>query len=286
MPLSGISYTSNARAANLNVYTVAEADAEGNIRTEVVTPNNPTFNCYSIAKAFSVLAVGICRDRGLLRVEDTVANLLGKEMPPEYYEKWSRVTLDQLMRHRAGYGQGCLDIDAEDAAGWGSDDYLALALSAPLPYPPGERYQYTDAAYYLVSRIVSAVTGMTLADFLRPVLFGVMGFSEFGASVCPKGYTMGATGFYLRTKDLVKLGVLWLRDGDWQGTRVVSREWCETVRENGYEYSARSADGKWCGKGGMRGQMLAVNRDLGRAVAWNAYGKVPFEEMIRDTIPE
>ncbi len=51
MALSDICYADRARAAGLNVYKVCEADADGNIRTETVTPSNPTFNAYSIAKA-------------------------------------------------------------------------------------------------------------------------------------------------------------------------------------------------------------------------------------------
>ena len=51
--------------------------------------------------------------------------------------------------------------------------------------------------------------------------------------------------------------------------------------ENGYEFS--HIGNGWYGKGGMRGQMLAFNPSIGRAVAWHSFGDVPFEAMIYKT---
>lgn len=284
MSLSEIDYSARVRAAGLNTYTVVEADVDGNWRVENVIPANPMFNNYSIAKAYTVFGVGLCADRGLLTPETRLADVLGKYIPADADEKWQRVTLDQVMRHRTGYSVGgYLDIDAQDASSWGSLDYLDLCFRGETAYEPGEVYKYTDADYYLMSRVVSEVTGQSLCDFLRPALMDTMGFSELAWSTCPQGYSMGATGLYLRTKDMVKLGVLWLRGGDWFGKRLVSEEWVGKVLERGYEFTHKidASDGEWIGKGGMRGQMLAFNPTVGRAVAWNSYGKIPLEAMFQ-----
>ena len=283
MALTDINYSERVRAAHLNLYTLAEADAEGASRTEVVIPSNPTFNCYSIAKAYTVLAVGMAYDRGLIDTDTRVIDVLGKYFPASYDEKWNRVTLHHLMTHRVGFGCGLLDIDAQDATQWKTTDYLAIVLSTPLPFEPGTHFQYTDASFYVVSRMISEVTGMSVLDLLRPVLFDVMKYAEVAWSTCPQGYPMGATGIYLRTHDMVKLGVLWLRDGDWFGHRVVSRKFVRLTEERGYEFNPMTGDGKWIGKGGMRGQMLTYNREKGLAVAWNAYeGRVPFDAIIKE----
>lgn len=284
MSLTQTDYAARVKEAGLNVYTVAEADADGNCRVDVVIPANPMFNNYSIAKAYTVLAVGMCADRGLLAPSMRLADVLGKYIPADADERWQRVTLDDVMRHRTGYAVGgYLDIDAQDATKWPGKDYLELCFRGELATQPGEAYKYTDADYYLMSRAVSEVTGQSLCDFMRPTLMGTMDFSELAWSTCPDGYSMGATGLYLRTKDMIKLGVLWLRGGDWFGTRVVSEEWTQKVLERGYELTpkADTADGRWFGKGGMRGQMMTFNPSLGVAVAWNAYGKVPYDAIIK-----
>lgn len=282
MALTDIAYDVRAKDAGLNVYFIAEADADGNSRLLKNVPANPTCNAYSIAKAFTVLAVGQCFDKGLLNPSMRVSDVLGSFIPTDADEKWKNVTLHDVLTHRIGYGEGLLDIDAEDPLKWGSKDYLSLAFRAPLVHEPGMMRQYTDAAYYIASRMVSRVTGQTLADFLRPTLLDTMDFREMAWSACPQGYSMGATGLYVRTDDMVKLGVLWLRGGDWFGKRVVSETWVDTVINRGYEFVPKLADATsvWYGKGGMRGQMLTFNLKKGLAVAWNAYGKVPFDAMI------
>ena len=74
--------------------------------------------------------------------------------------------------------------------------------------------------------------------------------------------------------------MLYLNGGEWKGERIVSEEWCRTVLERGYEFAPKSVDG-WYGKGGMHGQMLALNPTLGLAVAWQGYSRsVSFDAML------
>lgn len=279
MPLSDNDYIARARTAGLNVYFAAEMDAEYNLRKVVINPANPTQNCYSVAKGFTVTAVGMCYDRGLLTPEDKAAGFFKDRLPQGMDEKWLSVTIDHLLRHVAGFGRGLLDIDVDNASEYTTSDYLSIVLSEPLPNEPGSIRQYTDAAFYLLSRIVSRVTGMTLCDFMRPALMGTMHFKELAWSVCPEGYSMGATGLYLRTEDMVKLGALYLNNGVWRGERIVSEEWVKLVLSHGYEFVPKG--GGWYGKGGMRGQMLAFNYEKGLAVAWHSFeAKVPFNVML------
>lgn len=280
MSLTDIDYAARAHNAGLNVYFAAEGDRDGNIRSQTVNPANPCCNCYSIAKAFTVTAVGMLYDRGLMRPGDIAVDFIPELCPAGMDDNWRKVTIEMLMLHTAGFGRGLLDIDADDASAYPTHDYLSIVLSEPLPFTPGTHNQYTDAAYYLLSRVIGRVAGMDLAQFLHPVLTEVLNFKEYAWSVCPQGYAMGATGLYLRTEDMVKLGIVYLRGGEWQGQRIVSEDWVNTVISRGYEFKDRG-DG-WYGKGGMRGQMLTFNPDLGLAVAWHGYERrSAFDAMIR-----
>ena len=281
MALTKIRYNSRALEAGLNVYFIAEGDREGNIRLERHVPANPCCNCYSVAKAFTVTAVGMLYDKGLLTPQTRVADVLGDKLPANADPKWQEVTVHHLLLHQAGFADsGLLDIDCDDASAYGTRDYLSLVLSAPLATIPGTERNYTDAAYYLLSRIVERVSGTDLADLLRPVLMDTMDFKEFAWSACPQGYSMGATGLYLRTEDMVKLGILYLNKVMWKGTRVISEEWVDLVLKNGYEF--KDQGGGWVGKSGMNGQMLTFHREKGLAVAWHAYDRrAKHDRMIR-----
>ena len=269
--MTDIDYAAKISAWKFNTFFVAESDKDYNIRLQSITPANPCCNCYSVAKAFTVTAIGILYDRGLLTPDTLVTEVLSDHLPDGIDPQWHKVTLHHLMLHRAGFDQGLLDIDAEDASLFSSADYLSIVLSTPLAHEPGTHYQYTDAAFYLLSRIIAKVGGCDLADLLRPILMDTMQFKEFAWSVCPQGYAMGATGLYLRTEDMVKLGILYLNGGMWKDTRVVSQEWVDIVLSNGYEL--KDLGGGWYGKGGMYGQMLMLNPQKGLAVACHSYEK-------------
>ena len=281
MALTKIRYNNRALESGLNVYFIAEGDREGNIRLERHVPANPCCNCYSVAKAFTVTAVGLLYDKGLLKPEMKIADIFGDLLPADADPKWQQVTVHDLLLHKAGFGtSGLLDIDSDDASAYGTTDYLSLIFSTPLVHEPGTTSVYTDAAYYLLSRVVAQVSGIDLADLLRPVLMDTMGFKEFAWSVCPQGYAMGATGLYLRTEDMVKLGILYLNKGFWKGTRILSEEWVDLVLANHYEF--KDQGNGWLGKGGMCGQMLTFHMEKGLAVAWHSYDyRVKHNKMIR-----
>ena len=277
--LSEIDYAKRAREAHLNVHFIAEGTREGEIRLQRVNPATPCCNSYSIAKLFSVTALGILFDRGLVTPETRVHALLWDLFPAEYDPRWEKVTLDHIMRHRIGLAADCIDIDNLSGETYPSElDYLALLLSKPLPDEPGTVYKYNDAGYYLLSRVIERISGKDPAALLRPILMETMGFRELAWSVCPKGYAIGATGLYLYTEDLVKLGILYLCGGVWKGKRILSSEWIDTVLDRGYEMTPKG--GGWYGKGGMRGQMLAIHPTLGRAVAWHSCDSVAFDKII------
>ena len=253
----------------LNTYFICEGDKDYNIKKEVIVPSNPTCNCYSVAKSFTAMAIGLLYDKKLLTPQTKLVDVLKDYLPKEMDEKWNKVTIHNLLQHKVGFGCGLLDIDCEDASQYTTFDYLNIVLNTELKYEPGTVYRYTDAAFYLLSRIVAEVSGIELSDLLRPILMETMRFKEFAWSKCPYGYSMGATGLYIRTEDMVKLGILYLNKGMWKEERILSEEWVNLVISNGYGFS-HIKDG-WYGKGGMIGQLLMFNFEKEKALAIHSY---------------
>ncbi len=254
------------------LYAISVYEA-GEIASLQVSPANKTNNCYSVAKLFTVTALGLLWDEGLLSTEEKVVDIFKDETFPGMDEKWADVTVDMVMRHSFGIDRGYLDIDAEDVndfeAKYGSrTDFLRIVFSARLPRTPGKHWCYSDAAYYLLSRVVAKKAGEDLYEYLRQRLFNPLGVEEAAWTKCPMGYSMGATGLYIRTADIAKLGALYLGRGAFAGKRILSEKWCELVLERGYEL--RGEKGAWQ-KGGMFGQNVYVDDNRRIAVAWQGY---------------
>ena len=274
-------YKQKAIDKNLNIYFICEADKDYNIKKEVVNNANPTCNCYSVAKAFTVLAIGMLFDKGLIKPDDLLTKILNKYLPKQIDPLWHKVTIHHVLLHKIGFDRGLLDIDCDDASIYKTNDYLKIVLDTKLTYEPGSVYQYTDAAYYLLSRVVYEVSGIELSDFLRPVLMDKLKFKEFAWSKCPYGHSIGATGLYIRTEDMVKLGILYLNKGKWMDEQIVSQKWIDMVVSNQYEFT--HIKNGWYAKGGMRGQLLMFNYEKGKAIACHSFENIiPYDVFIFD----
>jgi hypothetical protein len=98
---------------NLNLYSIAVMDGEGlrecrHRRADLCT------NSYSVAKVFTMTAIGMLHDAGRLRVQDRVIDIFRDELPDGMDERWGEATVEHLLTHRVGLPQGFLDIDVDD----------------------------------------------------------------------------------------------------------------------------------------------------------------------------
>ncbi len=255
----------------MNVFDFAIDDGEKVERIKLKEAN-PCNNSYSVAKAFTMTAVGMLVDEGKLSVNDKITDILKEEFEATdgREEKWRQVTVDNMLSHKMGLSAGFLDIDTEDASEYPTSDYLAFAFRHKLDEAPGERRVYSDAAYYLASRVVEKVSGEVLVNFLWKRLFLPLSFREVSWSCCPMGHSMGATGLYIRTVDMLKLARLLLDGGVWKGERIVSSEWIHHAEANGYDLY-KVADKNAYTKGGMKGQRMYYSYEDKIAVAWHGY---------------
>lgn len=270
-------------ATGANLYSLTAIE-NGEVHTYKIRPANPCNDTYSVAKSFTMSAIGLCYDRGLLKPSDKVCDIFRGLLPADMDERWEEVTVDNVLRHRMGTVKGYLDIDVEDINTYPTDDLLSMVFSAKIEADPGEHYCYSDAAYYLLSRVVTQVSGEGMDDILMREILRPLGCREAAWSKCPRGYAMGATGLYIRSIDIARLGQLYINEGTWEGKQILSAEWVNLAKER--EYSLVLCRNGGYTKGGMRGQRLYFNPKTNVAIGWTAYdpdGKnKPILEYIAD----
>jgi len=259
-----------ARDSGQTVYSICVIEDGVSYSAEVDLANRCQ-NSYSVSKAFTVTAIGLLEDRGLLDTEDLVYPIFQDQFPEGYDKKWEKVKISDVMKHQMGIKNGFLDIDADLWTNWGSEDFLYLVFSHPLEYEPGTKEIYSDAAFYLISRIVTAKCGEKLDDFLIRELLNPMDFSEYAFSKCPYGYPMGATGMYLSSADMAKLGLLYVQKGVYNGKRLLSERYVNKVLDREFEFHHVGPTEYGYFKGGMNGQGLYFNVKTGRVVAFHTF---------------
>lgn len=249
----------------INVYRIAEIMGDGEPSVVELTECNPCQNSYSVAKLFTLTAIGMLWDEGRISTNEYITDILAPYCPKEIDHKWHNTTVDMVIRHHCGLPEGYLDIDCNDATIFGND-YLAYIFNTPVG--DTSEHVYTDAAYYLLARAATERAGLPITEYLWNKLFYKLGFNEVAWSTCPMNHCMGATGLYIRTEDMAKLGALYLNKGIYKGERLLSEAWISKARAEGYlpgyEYYG-------FGHGGMCGQMLLILPNHNRALAWHGY---------------
>ncbi len=254
-----------------NVYDLALYTDQEGIRSHRFQSCSNAQDSYSVAKAFVVTAIGMLWDENKLQLTNRFASLFADELPKDADLGWQVATVEHAITHRLGFDENFLDIDVDDVESIIDQDWLQLVFRHPLKHIPGTHNQYTDAAYYLLSRTISKIAGENLDSFLMRRLFRPMKFHEVAWSCCPMNYPIGASGLYVSSADMVKLGALYLNHGMWQGKRYLSEAWVRKCIGSEFEFHPIISHGELIGKGGMYGQVLLFSPVNRFALAWHAH---------------
>ena len=181
-------------------------------------------NIYSHTKSYTVTAVGLAIDDGLLSLDDKPAEFFPEALPEDPAPEWARVSLKDMLPMGLGVDASLL-MEDERRQGIGSPDYIQFVFSHGFKYEPGTHFHYSNANTYLAGRMVEKVTGKDLSAYLNERVFAPLEIPEPRWERCPKMHPFGAGGMWLRTDDMLKLGRLYLKDGKWNGIRLLSPDW-------------------------------------------------------------
>ncbi len=183
-------------------------------------------NVASVTKSVMSTLVGIALERGVLPGLDApMVDFLPPELVPADPAKGA-ITIRHLLTMTSG-----LDFDEEsEFLEWSrSADPARSVLDRPLAAPPGTRFNYSSADPHLLSIVLSTASGVSTEVFAEAFLFGPLGIGSWRWPADPQGYPFGGHGLQLRTEDMAKLGILFLRHGVWGGSRVVAGSWVEAA---------------------------------------------------------
>lgn len=268
----------------INVYQFAVHTARG-VRALRCQPCNDCNNIYSVSKVFVNTAVGMLADAGRLRLDDRLLPLVQRWVSSPYDAAWDAVTVAHALSHWMGVDTGVIDIDRDDIRTYGTDDHLRYILDCPPKFAPGSYRKYTDSAHYLLSLAVEQITGMPADDFIRREVETALDIPHTAWTRCPRNHTVGATGAYMRAEDMAKLGWLYANGGVYDGRRVVSAQWADTVERERFDFYPVKGTPFFC-KGGMNGQMLLYSRELRVAAAWEGFADSQKTQALTDFVIE
>lgn len=180
---------------------------------ELSTP----FYLASVSKQFTAAAIMLLYQDGLLAFDDLIMDYL-PDLPGDVYDQ---ITIRHLLNHTSG-----IPDYYEFASPWpgftNEDVFDVLLTIDSLQFAPGNKYQYSNSGYVLLSIIVDKVTGRHFGEFLKERILDpvgmkqctvkdqysteitepAIGYDRAGKISDYRYYTTGGGGIYASAEDL------------------------------------------------------------------------------------
>lgn len=90
----------------------------------------------------------------------------------------------------------------------------------------GRSFSYCTAGTVALGDIINTVSG-GLETYADKALFSKLGITDYHWQKTPTNLPMTGGGLGLRSRDLLKIGQLYLNNGQWNGTQILSKDWVE-----------------------------------------------------------
>ena len=201
---------------------------------------------YSVTKSITSTLVGIAQDRGLLDVDDRAS---------DYVDEWKgTASEDVTIRNLVSNDSGRFHDFATDYVQMASqaEDKTAFSIALGQQHAPGSTWVYNNAAIQTLDAVLEEATGMPTGDFADEALFEPLGMATTirrdGA-----GNTLTFMGAQATCRDLARFGLLFLRDGEWDGEQVVSEAWVAEATRPSQELNPAYGFLWWLNRGGDAG---------------------------------
>ena len=271
----------------------------------------------SSGKTLAGTLTGIALDHGArFKLDSSVVSLY-----PQYRDlanpdpRKQKITVQDLLTMDSG-----LACDDNDDASPGNEDtmqqqdkqqdWYRYILEVPMLDEPGDKKAvYCTAAINLLGGIVQSSTGMPLTEFFERFYAEPLQIHDYHMNLMPEGEAYMGGGIYLRPRDMLKLGQLYLDGGSWHGKRVLSKQWAVAATTqhsffpasdyapgHGYGYTWHLFEAKVGNKTykeymaqGNGGQLVMVvpALDLAAVITAGNYGNFPvWRKFFEDFVPQ
>ena len=181
---------------------------------------------HSVTKSFTSTLVGILAGGGLVDLDAPVSSLVAAPAFDDDPVK-AAITVRHLLTMSSGlYGHGWWDIDELADRGVAA---VEGAIDAPLVGPPGWGFLYNNGASHVLSAVIEKVTGAPTAGVAAERLFTPLGIENWRWPTDPQGRHWGCGGLQLAGRDVLKLGLLYLAGGRWNGHQVIGQKYVGTA---------------------------------------------------------
>jgi CubicO group peptidase (beta-lactamase class C family) len=189
----------------------------------------------SITKSYTSLALGRVIGLGYLKMSDLDRPVLDflKDIDPEKIAKGCEtITLNDALNMHSG-----IRVDKTTIAklrkspsvlkGQGQIQAY-LEHTAPIT-TQSKQYKYQSSDPSIVMQVIESVVPGTASEFINKELLGPLGISKFGWQDDVSGLPKSAAGSSMRSRDMIKWGMLVQSGGKWDGEQLIPADFVQNA---------------------------------------------------------
>ncbi len=205
-------------------------------------PDTPLIS-WSVAKSITQALVGIGVRQGLVDIDRPMGHprwAAGDRRAAIPWRQWINMIDGQAFDEITATSPTEND-SARMLFGEGRRDVAAFGASLPLVHPPGTHWNYNSAGVNLVADALGRLLAPGAAPaerrarmlrFMKQELFDPIGMTTARPLFDAAGTFMGSAMFYATARDYARFGLLYLRDGVWDGRRLLPEGWVDFARSS------------------------------------------------------
>ena len=188
------------------------------------TTTHPIHSC---TKSVISMLIGICIKDGLISdINTPIREYFPDHMARQEDKRKEAVTIYHLLTMTPGFDWPEFGIWNFGSPMEYSRDMIGFIIDRDLETASGTKMTYNSGCSNLLSAIIQSVSGMKIIDFAYKHLFMPLGIKDILWHE-KQGINLGANGLRMKPADLLRLGNLYLRRGEYGGTQIVPREWVD-----------------------------------------------------------
>jgi CubicO group peptidase (beta-lactamase class C family) len=270
-----------------------------------------THHVASVTKSFTSLLVGSAIEQGYLKgVEEKILPYFPEYLPlQEPGTQAENITIEDLLTMRSGWE--CDDWDPASRTYYlkqhpDESDSIGNILNFPMETLPGTLFSYCTSGTVVLNALIARASGIRLSGFANQALLEPLGIRSATWDSSFDGFAGILT---MRPRDMAKIGLLMLQNGNWQGNQIISEDWIRQSTDKHVILPFNETWGNWYGylwwlsdvqigrtqvhsfaASGYGGQVIAIFPELSMVVVItggnydNDKGQ-PFELMERFILP-
>ena len=175
---------------------------------------------WSTAKSFYAALIGISLDKGEIDSLDDPVSKYVKE-----YDTADKkdITIRQILNMTSG-----LEFPShEHEMMFFEDDHMDYAFKVGMESKPGEKFQYNNVNSMIIGEILKNATGKTAKTLINERIFSKINLTNYTAWEDSAGNTLTYCCLDMSARDYSKFGLLFSRDGNWNGEQIISKEYVD-----------------------------------------------------------